>query len=534
LGGSSGRHSGWLRAAVVVALGGALYASALGNDLVWDDRLTAAAGPDVATLLTRRTGGYYRPLVMLSFALERGMWGVSPLAFHAGNVVCHLAVAWLLGALVQSLGLGAGTALASALLFTAHPVQTEAVTYVSGRTDVLAALFVLLALLAWRRAERPADRFALAGTAAFAAALLAKEIAVLMPLALLLPAAHPAKRPPRPILPLALAAAWLVAWAATGGPGLHAAGLVARLPAVAIVALTYARLLVVPVPLHLERFTAVQGWPIPVAIAAWSLVTALGFGLVWLARRLPSGLFLLALAALAYLPGSGLIPVYPAIADRALFTPEHFLYLPLLGLAPLAAAAAARVAAAWPRARRPEPRVGGGPAAISRAATRRPLRQRAAPRGESVSRGPTSHPGRAVLAAILAIWSVIVVRRNRDWRDEDTLFRHTLAYDPPAARVWFNLGNLSLAAGRLDEARRLYEAALAREPHDAGAHLNLGITLQRQGERAAAEAEYRRAIASDPRLAEAYRALATLLAARGETAEAARLRERLPPPGPHP
>ena len=134
----------------------------------------------------------------------------------------------------------------------------------------------------------------------------------------------------------------------------------------------------------------------------------------------------------------------------------------------------------------------------------------------------------------LAIWSVLVVRRNRDWRDEQTIFRHTLAYDPPAARVWFNLGNLSLAAGRLDEARRLYEAALAREPNDAGAHLNLGITLERQGERAGAESEYRRAIAADPRLAEAYRALAALLVARGETAEAARLRERLLPPARHP
>jgi tetratricopeptide (TPR) repeat protein len=127
------------------------------------------------------------------------------------------------------------------------------------------------------------------------------------------------------------------------------------------------------------------------------------------------------------------------------------------------------------------------------------------------------------LVTTLAVWGLLVVRRNRDWRDEETIFRHTLAYDPPAARVWFNLGNLSLAAGRLDEARRLYEAALAREPRDAAAHLNLGIALQRLGDRAGAVAEYRRAIGSDPRLGEAYGALAALLAARGETAEAARL-----------
>jgi tetratricopeptide (TPR) repeat protein len=188
---------------------------------------------------------------------------------------------------------------------------------------------------------------------------------------------------------------------------------------------------------------------------------------------------LLALAALAYLPVSGIVPVYPAIAARALFTAEHFLYLPLLGLAPLAAGAAA----AWTS----------------------PL------------------VARAVLAGALAGWGVLVVQRNRDWRDEATLFRHTLAYDPPAARVWFNAGNVALGANRLDEAEHLYRAALAREPGDAAAHLNLGITLQRRGDRVGAEESYRRAIAADARLREAYRALAALLAARGETAEAERL-----------
>jgi tetratricopeptide (TPR) repeat protein len=148
------------------------------------------------------------------------------------------------------------------------------------------------------------------------------------------------------------------------------------------------------------------------------------------------------------------VPVYPAIADRALFVPEHFLYLPLVGLAPLVVATVARLC---------PPRAAG-----------------------------------AVLVAVLAVWGVLVVDRNRDWRDEETLFRHTIAYDPPAARAWYNLANLALAAGRLDEARRLYGEALVREPRDAAAHLNLGITLQRQNDRPAAEREYRAAIAADP------------------------------------
>jgi tetratricopeptide (TPR) repeat protein len=184
---------------------------------------------------------------------------------------------------------------------------------------------------------------------------------------------------------------------------------------------------------------------------------------------------------LAYLPVAGIVPVYPAIADRALFTPEHFLYLPLLGLVPLVVGA---LTAAWP-----------------------PRLSRAAP---------------ALLAAVVLIWGAIVVDRNRDWRDEETLFRHTLGYDPPSARVWFNMGNLALAAGRLEEAERLYAAALAREPRDGAAHLNLGITLQRQGRRDAAAEHYRAAITADPTLVEAQRALAALVSGRTPMREKSR------------
>jgi hypothetical protein len=476
LGRSSGRSE---RALLVLAVGALVYANALANGFVWDDRLTAATGPGPLAAMTQRTGAYHRPVVMLSFALERAAWGPSPLAFHATNVVCHVAVAWLVGALAEALGLGAGPALAAALVFVAHPVQTDAVTYVSGRTDVFAALFVLLAFLAWRNARGPADGWAIASAVAVAAAVLAKEAAVLMPLALVVPGAHPAARAPRPWLPIAAAVLWLVG---AHRPPIALGDLGARVPAIGVAALGYARLLVWPVDLHLERFVAVRGWSAAATVGVWLVVAALVAALVWVARRTPGGFVLLALAALAYAPVANVVPVYPAIADRALFVPEHFLYLPLVGLAPLAVATVARSC---------PPRVATG-----------------------------------ILVVVLAVWAVIVVDRNRDWRDEETLFRHTLAYDPPAARVWYDLANLELARGRLDEARRLYGEALAREPGDAAAHLNLGITLQRQEDRTAAEREYRAAIAADPSMREPYRALAALLAARGETAEAARLWER--------
>src|SRR5262249_43374502 len=123
------------RAAGLFALGGALWANALANDFVWDDRLLAT----VPVTLTGRVGSYYRPVVLPSFALDRAVFGGAPWGFHLTNLLLHVAAAWLVLRLAEAVGLGAGAAFAAAALFLAHPVQTEAVTYVSGRTDVLAA-----------------------------------------------------------------------------------------------------------------------------------------------------------------------------------------------------------------------------------------------------------------------------------------------------------------------------------------------------------------------------------------------------------
>lgn len=447
---------GWWRAAATVALAAACYGNTLGNDFVWDDRLTAVEPAP----LGRRTGAYYRPLVMLSFAADRAAWGVLPAGFHLTNLLAHAGVGWLVGALAQALGASPGPALAASLLFVAHPVQTEAVSYVSGRTDVLCALFALGALLVWRRARRATDRWAVATSALVLAALGCKETAVLVPLVLLVPGASPCDRPPRPWLPLAAAVAWAVAWTVTATQGPAPGGLVARLPAIAAMVVDYARLLVWPSDLHLERFVAVPGRSLALVLAQWAAVVALLAALAVAAVR-THALGALGLAAVTYLPASGLVPVYPAIGDRALFAAEHFLYLPLCGLVPLAVLS-----------------------------------------GRCVLRDPRL--AAVVVVACVAAWTPLTIARNRDWRDERTLFTHTLRYEPPVARVWYDLGNLHLAAGDACEAERLYRAALVRAPGDAAVHLNLGIALQRQDRRAEASAAYAEALRLDPGLARAF------------------------------
>ncbi len=475
----------WADDLLVAAALFAVYAGALGAGLVWDDLLTAAAPTGLRAALWPHPGLYYRPLVMLSFAFDRALWGAyAPIGMHLTNVASHALVAILLRHLTRALGFSRATALAAAFVFAAHPVQSEAVTYVSGRTDILAALFVLLAILAWRRARRTADLFAVAAALLTLAALFCKEAAIGLPIIFASRAVDPGPRHPRPLLPVACAAVWLVAWARFGGMSLRVDGISDRLPAIGVAATTYLGLLLYPAHLHLERFTAVTGWTVR-ALASWMAIIGVTIALFVESRRVRGGRLYLLLALLTYIPVSGVLPVYPQIADRWLFTPEHFLYLPLLGIAPIVVAAAA---------------------------VRCPKRLRAT--------------ARAAVAAVVLMWGAVVVDRNHDWIDEETLFVHTLRYTPPVARVWFNLGNHRLARGDLDAAATLFDAALLRSPTDPAIHLNLGITRHRLGDIAAAERHYREALSHDPTRPQAIHGLAAVLASRGDIDGARALLDR--------
>lgn len=137
-----------------------------------------------------------RALLKLSYALNHEA-DAGVVGFRAVNIGLHALNTLLVFTLLH--GLGRGTlrldrrsallaAAVAALVFGLHPVQTEAVTYISGRSNALMATCVLLCLAAWSRradAARP-WLWTFASLFALAAALAAKETAAVTPLALML------------------------------------------------------------------------------------------------------------------------------------------------------------------------------------------------------------------------------------------------------------------------------------------------------------------------------------------------------------
>lgn len=380
-----------------------------------------------------------RPLLKLSYALN---WKLSsdPLGFHAVNLLLHLAnvvlvwrlSSWFPGVERDQTGFAR---LVATLLFALHPIQTETVTYVTGRSMSLMALFGLAALLAWLEAPNRGLPRLWRGLALalFTAALAVKEIALTLPLLLLLLDPAMGARPLR-LTAIFLALASLLgllgyAYLLTETPP---RGLLANLASETNALFWLMGQLARPWALNIDpdlpEYAGFSGLP--------GLQLALLLALAALAwrqrRRFPPLAFGLAWTALLLAPMYTLIP-------RLDLANERHLYLAGLGLYWIAGVGLAALISDAPR------RLG------------------------------------IVLALVLAS-VLLTAARNQDYQDEVSLWRATVARSPYKDRAWNNLGYAYALAGRKEEARTAYLTALRLNPRHPRAGHNLRALEQgRQG-----------------------------------------------------
>jgi hypothetical protein len=188
----------WLPPAAIAAAVLFAYLNAFRGAFQFDDFNVIVDNPAVHSLaawLADAPRGI-RPLLKLTYALN-WIWGPGPLGFHLFNVAVHAANAILVYHLsrrilparvgTQNVASSIGPWFA-ALLFAIHPVQTEAVTYISGRSMSLMAFFYLGSLLTYVRGAETGSRLHLyaISPALFVIAALTKEVSLTLPAALLL------------------------------------------------------------------------------------------------------------------------------------------------------------------------------------------------------------------------------------------------------------------------------------------------------------------------------------------------------------
>jgi protein O-mannosyl-transferase len=194
----SSRRRYWWLAGLAVVYAGLVYLNALQNPYVYDDNRTVLNNQsieDVTNLQRIVLRESMRPLVNFSYAVDRAVWPWELVGHHLTSVLLHMANVLLLFHLAwvatedrqQATGARhvspAVVAFITAGLFGLHPMMTEAVAYISGRSEVLYTFFFLLALLAARRWMRREGRiWLLAASVLWIAAVLSKEVAVFWPL----------------------------------------------------------------------------------------------------------------------------------------------------------------------------------------------------------------------------------------------------------------------------------------------------------------------------------------------------------------
>jgi tetratricopeptide (TPR) repeat protein len=498
-------------ACAVALVAVATYASSVGYELVWDDPLLlgsiaeAANRGGLGAILTapfqlfgaEELRVYFRPVVLLSLWGDQTAGGGAAWTFHATNVLLHALVSVLCFTLFRAY-LSSAAALAAALLFAVHPVHTESVAFVSGRTDVWAALFVLIAAACWVRVrhdvvERRVVWFALGGGALFLA-LLSKEVAFVLP-GVLLVWDRLDPRPASPPLWFKRNAPWLLSWGiAIGGAlairtgvagvgfGANSASasplLAGGLPFGAALCTTYARLLLLPWPLF-AYYSADMLRATGLSIAALTALIGLSAAFFSRRRRRLGALALVWMAGFL-LPVSGVVPlVGAALAER-------HLYLPSIGFCLLLGSV------------------------LDHLPTALPLRS----------------AGRVLIASIGLLFVALTIARSPTWRDDVTLYTHISETAPNEAWAHYNLGLALESRGRIARAERAFLLTVEVDVSFAEAHYNLGrldLERKRPGD---AVLHFEKAVEAEPSFSVAWNNLGVALTRSGRSEEALQAHEQ--------
>jgi hypothetical protein len=424
------------------------YLPSFAGAFQFDDYNVILGSPVVQSwaALFEHAGGGVRPLLKASYTASWTL-GLGVFAFHLVNIAVHAVNAvlvYLLGrALCERWGVySQGAALAAALLFALHPIQVEAVTYVSGRSSSLMASFYLGAVLVYLRGGHWGWSALL-----FVLAAATKETALTLPAALLLCELCTPERAAWKDIARRQAAHWILLLAAVGVVLLHARyfelltfgftrrdvadNLLTQVGGISYLALRL-------VSLHGYNIDpalpVLHEWTAALAIQAGLLAALLivgatsvrrrpwiGFGLLW---------FFLQLA-----PTNSIVPRLDVANDRQLYLACWGVFLGL----------SVQIALAWPARR-------------------------------------------MLAAAFLGLFAIASVWRQLDYRSEIALWESDVGKAPWNARAHNNLGYAYQQAGRIDEARREYQAAELLAPGQTKARINL---LLIPGQGANAKNEFR-------------------------------------------
>jgi Tfp pilus assembly protein PilF len=495
--------------AIIVLLLLVAYIPAFQAGFIWDDDHHLTHNPNIvgngglSGIWTTSAATYY-PLALTSFWIQHAIWGLRPFPYHLVNVLMHALCAILLRHVLLGLNAPPLGAWLGAVLWAVHPVQVESVAWITELKNTQSGFFYLLAILLflkWRKGGR--GYLYLLFLLSAVCALLSKTSTVMLPVVAMLCAwwldgrwSWRSLKGLWPFFAISAAAGFWTIWEQKFHSGALGAEWVQSIPQrIAVSGDTiwfYLGKIVWPYPLiFLYPRWSVSGVSILSFLPAALVVLAL-FGLWYFRDRLRPELFAFAYFVVSLFPVLDFFNVY---FFRYSFVGDHFQYLASMG--PLALS-------------------GVGLSSISK--------------NQKVMW--------SVAGTLVLVLGVLTSLHATVFRNDEILWKDTVARNPDAwlaynnlAAIYLdrgdtaaataeleaalnvrpdyseaqaNLANILFDAGRYDEAISHFEHALASQPNYGRMEDSLGVSLMMTGRIDEGIAHMRRAIEIDPNDATAY------------------------------
>lgn len=481
---------------VIVCLSQFVYLNSLSNQFVYDDEFTIVTNYFVKTwnnfpLLFNsdyfKLSGElsYRPVVTLSYFIDYTLWKLNPFGFHLTNTLLHTLNSVLLFLLLKRIFNCQTTSFLAALIFSCHPVLTEAVNAISYREDLLAATFFIAAFLLYTKIstrERSFSPAYFASVVCYLLGVFSKEMAITLPLLIFIydiiftKVQSLSYKLTRYYTGYILATIFylLMRFVVLHNPveshvSYPEGSIFINFLTMSTVLASYMKLFFVPVTLCADyvipysrslfetSFILSLLLLVAVIVITYRLFFSskiLFFSVVW---------FFVSL-----LPVLNIVPIENIMAER-------YLCLPIIGFC----------------------MVIGNLLVHSQ---------------NKIGYFNKYYISVTLLVLTLAIFSFKTMKQNMVWTDQTVLWTNTARIFPNSFRAHNNLGNIYRNAGRLDEAIVELQYALSLYNDYIDAHNNLGVTYRKRGMLKEALLEYQRALQINPHYPYAHNNLGVLYA----------------------
>ncbi|MBL7157630.1 MAG: tetratricopeptide repeat protein [Candidatus Omnitrophica bacterium] len=462
---------------LIIILGFAVYGNSLKGELIWDDEyliksnLYLRDSSYLTKLLTRPIGdgagiesGSYRPLQMLMHMLEFSLWKLDVMGYHIVNTILHILAAlgifWFIYVLFGDFLM----AFLTGALFAVHPIHTEAVAYISGRSDSLVTIFIILSLIFYIKylhSGRAITYTVMLLCSIFA--VLSKENGIILPILLLLYHYSFKKRLKiKSFLPVAGICFFYLFLRMTvlkipSFQNIYPTTLLQRIPGFFVAITNYIKLLFLPFSLHMEYGYKIFSLNNPKAMFGIAITISLLLICVFRRRKKDNPVFFaISWFFITLIPQSNLYPVNAYMA-------EHWLYLPSVGFFLILARGLAQL-------------------------YRKNFKTLFA----------------LSIIILLSFYIYLTVRQNGYWREPIAFYERTLTFAPESPRVYSDFGVAAYNTGRKDKAIELFKKAVELKPDYAEAFNNLGAVCSDIGKHEEAITFCKKAIELRPDYAGAY------------------------------